>query len=98
MSLQLLLENAVKHNVISKSKPLKITVTAENGQLVVINKIRPKSTKLPTTKLGLKNIESRYRLVAHKEVEINSDNGSFVVKLPLLTASDQKHTYEYSDN
>ena len=98
MSLQLLLENAVKHNVVSKTKPLLITVEAENGQLIVSNKIRPKSTQLPTTKLGLKNIESRYRLIANKQVEINSENGSFTVKLPLLTSTDQKHTYEYSDN
>ncbi|PRX54837.1 sensor histidine kinase [Flagellimonas meridianipacifica] len=97
MSLQLLLENAVKHNVISKSKPLVITVEAENGHLIVSNKIRPKSTQLPTTKLGLKNIESRYRLIANKEVEIHKENGSFTVKLPLLTATDQKHAYANPD-
>ncbi|WP_435625726.1 sensor histidine kinase [Flagellimonas sp.] len=97
MSLQLLLENAVKHNVVSKTKQLLITVEVQNGQLMVSNKIRPKSTQLPTTKLGLKNIESRYRLIANKEVEINQDNGAFTVKLPLLTATDQKHAYANPD-
>ncbi|WP_422859949.1 sensor histidine kinase [Flagellimonas sp. S174] len=97
MSLQLLLENAVKHNVVSKAKPLLIQVVAKDGHLTVSNKIRPKSTQLPTTKLGLKNIESRYHLIANKEVEINGEDGSFTVKLPLLNATDQKHVYANPD-
>ncbi|MDC6364718.1 MULTISPECIES: sensor histidine kinase [Flavobacteriaceae] len=93
MSLQLLLENAVKHNVISKAKPLSVFVKVENGQLVVNNKIQPKSTQLPTTKLGLKNIERRYALISEQEVIINNKNGHFEVRLPLLHVSDQKHTH-----
>lgn len=93
MSLQLLLENAVKHNVISKAKPLHVEVTIENGQLVVRNRIQPKTTQLPTTKLGLKNIERRYTLISDKQVVITTDNGHFKVKLPLLTIADQKHSY-----
>ncbi len=93
MSLQLLLENAVKHNVISKAKPLLVSVGIENDQLVVSNKIQPKTTQLPTTKLGLKNIERRYALISDKQVVITSDNAHFRVKLPLLTPADQKHSY-----
>ena len=59
MSLQLLLENAVKHNVISRARPLEVHVDADEESLMVCNKIQPKSTQLPTTKLGLKNIERR---------------------------------------
>jgi len=93
MSLQLLLENAVKHNVISKSKSLHVEVTTENGHLMVRNRIQPKSTQMPTTKLGLKNIERRYGLISDKQVLIHKEKDYFTVKLPLLTATDQKHAY-----
>lgn len=98
MSLQLLLENAVKHNVVSKAKPLHVDVIVEEEHLVVSNKIQPKSTQLPTTKLGLKNIERRYTLISDKDVSITKDNGHFTVKLPLLTVSDQKHSYANTDH
>ena len=98
MSLQLLLENAVKHNVISRAKPLQISIAAENGHLVVHNKLQPKSTQLPTTKLGLKNIQRRYMLISNKEVVINRENNHFQVKLPLLTTIDQKNAYAYTHN
>lgn len=98
MSLQLLLENAVKHNIISKAKPLQVNVAIENEQLLVSNKIQPKSTQLPTTKLGLKNIERRYTLISDKQVFIAKDNDHFTVKLPLLTHADQKHAYAHTDN
>ncbi len=98
MSLQLLLENAVKHNVISKAKPLYVHVNVEDEHLMVQNKIQPKSTQLPTTKLGLKNIQGRYALISDKKVVIEKDNGSFTVKLPLLTTAHQIHTHADSDH
>lgn len=90
MSLQLLLENAIKHNVISKSKPLYIDVKVENEQLTVENKIQPKSSQLPSTKVGLKNIEKRYNLISNQSLEIKNDGIQFVVSLPLLNSSMQK--------
>ncbi len=90
MSLQLLLENAVKHNVISRAKPLLVNVVANDSSLNVSNKIQPKSTKLPTTKLGLKNIEKRYSLISNKEIQISKVDGCFNVHLPLLNPSNQK--------
>ncbi len=98
MSLQLLLENAIKHNVISKAKPLTINVIAENGKLRVNNKIQPKSTKLPSTKLGLKNIKERYRLISNESVELLNDGDQFTVSLPLLKKSAQKKRYEAIDH
>ena len=87
MSLQLLLENAVKHNVISRAKPLTIIVKIEEEQLTVENQIQPKSTKLPSTKLGLKNIEKRYELMSDRPMVIKTDQGLFSVSLPLLDYS-----------
>ena len=84
MGLQLLLENAIKHNVISKSKPLEININIESDSIVVSNRIQKKSTQLPSTKMGLKNIEKRYQLISSKSVEIVNEGHEFSVSLPLL--------------
>lgn len=93
MSLQLLLENAIKHNIVSKAKPLIITVAIKADALVVSNKIQVKSTQTPSTKIGLKNIKKRYQLISSKTPIINNDGEYFTVSLPLLKLSDQKKNY-----
>ncbi|MDT0605903.1 sensor histidine kinase [Croceitalea rosinachiae] len=98
MSLQLLLENAIKHNVISKAKPLRILVEVENNYLVVSNKIQSKSTQIPSTKVGLRNIEKRYHLIAGKSIEIRNEKNQFRVSLPLLKLSDQKNYHGDTHN
>lgn len=98
MSLQLLLENAVKHNVISRSKPLTIKVRTETEELVVENSIQSKSTQLPSTKLGLKNIERRYALISEQPMRVINSGEQFVVRLPLLTRNNQKLHYEVADH
>jgi sensor histidine kinase YesM len=87
MSLQLLLENAIKHNIVSKTKPLLINVSIKADALVVSNKIQLKSTQISSTKIGLKNIEKRYQLISSKTPVINNDGEHFTVSLPLLKAS-----------
>jgi len=84
MSLQLLVENAIKHNVVSKAKPLVIDVKVENDQLVISNQIQAKSTLISSTKIGLKNIEKRYALISNNSVDIVNDGVEFKVSLPLL--------------
>lgn len=84
MSLQLLLENAIKHNVVSRTKPLVVNVTSENHRLIVENKIEAKSTKIASTKLGLKNIIKRYALLTKKDVVVKDDGLQFKVSIPLL--------------
>ncbi len=98
MSLQLLLENAIKHNVISKAKPLEINVNTKDGQITVDNRIQAKSTQLPSTKVGLKNIEKRYALISSESVEIINDGNHFSVSLPLLKTSEQKNSYGDTDH
>lgn len=98
MSLQLLLENAIKHNVVSKAKPLSIHVEVANDCLVVTNKIQPKSTQIPSTKVGLKNIEKRYRLISGKSILIQNDKNQFRISIPLLKPSDQKNHHVYTHN
>lgn len=87
MSLQLLLENAIKHNVISKAKPLEININVSDSFINVMNKIQKKSSQLPSTKMGLKNIEKRYALLSDRPVEIINDGEHFSVTLPLFNDS-----------
>lgn len=88
LSLQLLFENAIKHNEISKSKPLNIAVFInEEDNLVVINNLQKKSLVKQTTKMGLQNIKSRYELLTDKLVEVVEDIKSFKVIVPLLEST-----------
>ncbi len=93
MSLQLLLENAIKHNVISRAKPLEVNINIKDDYVIVDNIIQVKSTQLPSTKVGLKNIEKRYALITGKPVEIVNSGNHFSVSLPLLKTSEQKSSY-----
>lgn len=85
LSLQLLLENSVKHNVITSNNPLEIKIYEQHGFLVVENNINLKTSIEKGTKVGLKNIHQRYSLISKEKVEITNKNKIFKVKLPLLT-------------
>lgn len=85
LSLQLLLENAVKHNVITSKNPLEINIYEEDGYLIVANNINLKTSLEKSTKVGLKNINQRYSLITKAKVEITTKNKLFKVRLPLLT-------------
>jgi len=85
LSLQLLLENTIKHNVVSEENPLKVIITEENGYLKVTNNYNPKAVLEKGTKVGIKNIVERYNLLTLKKVVVEKMNNQFVVKLPLLT-------------
>lgn len=85
LSLQLLLENTIKHNVVSEESPLNVTIKEENGYLVITNNYNPKATIEKGTRVGLKNIMERYNLITLKKVSIEKEAEKFTVKLPLLT-------------
>jgi two-component system LytT family sensor kinase len=83
-ALQLLLENAIKHNAFSDTNPLNINIVA-NGQYVkVSNTLRPKPYAANSTHTGLKNLSSRFRLISKKDIVIESGAGLFTVKLPII--------------
>lgn len=85
LSLQMIIENAIKHNVISKDNPLLIKIYAEkNDYLVIENNIQPKIEKEPSTGLGLENIRKRYLYLCGKEIQIINNKSSFIVKLPFF--------------
>ena len=84
LSLQLLLENAVKHNVVSSSRPLTISIYEEDNYLIIENNVNPKEAIGKSTKIGLQNIADRYGLITQKGVKIENNNKTFKVSLPLL--------------
>lgn len=83
ISLQTLVENAVKHNEFNDQDPLVIRILAKDQTLVITNKIRQKKTSRPGSRIGLENLRERYRLITDREIEIINDEHSFTVILPL---------------
>jgi two-component system LytT family sensor kinase len=84
LSLQLLIENAIKHNTVSPEKPLNITILSDDlPQLIVTNNLQLKRIPEESTGTGLKNITQRYKLLLHRTVEVNNDGSCFSVHLPL---------------
>jgi sensor histidine kinase YesM len=85
MTLQLLIENAVKHNVVSARNPLKIRLyDQDESRLIVSNNLQPKPDRNHSTAVGLKNIVSRYAFLSKQPVVINKTETDFMVSLPLI--------------
>lgn len=87
LSLQLLLENAVKHNQVTPSKKLHITISEENGMLVVTNNMQQKQSLKESTGVGLQNIRDRYALLTKNPIVINESRKEFSVAIPILDES-----------
>lgn len=84
-ALQMLIENAIKHNIVSRHKPLQIDIHANGNQaLVVKNNLQPRLEREPSTRIGLKNIRKRYELICGKSVLVQKSGSTFEVSLPLL--------------
>jgi LytS/YehU family sensor histidine kinase len=90
LALQILIENAIKHNVASKARPLTIDIFPEDDNyLVVQNTLQRRSSREYSSKIGLKNIIARYRFLTDKPVQIEESDGKFVVKIPLLPVNQE---------
>lgn len=85
LSLQLLLENTIKHNVVSPQRPLKIRIFEENGYLVVENDLQKKEVLQDRRGVGLQNIVSRYAIITSRKVQVEETEKHFRVRLPILT-------------
>ena len=83
-SLQILTENALKHNTFSKNNPLEIIYTIENDYLVVKNNYRPKTTGVSSTYHGLRNLTERYELAVSTVPRVYVEGGYFVARVPLI--------------
>nr|WP_298392579.1 2TM domain-containing protein [Flavobacterium sp.] len=85
LSLQLLLENTIKHNVVSEKKPLHITIYIKDNYLVVENNLQKKEVLQDRKGVGLQNIVSRYAILSERKVLIDDSKETFAVYLPILT-------------
>lgn len=85
LSLQLLLENAVKHNMVTSNKPLHIKIYEDGEHLVVMNNLQPKQIVKKSSGVGLENIKQRYALLSKRKVHINQRAQDFAVAIPMLT-------------
>ena len=84
LALQPLIENAVKHNAITRSKPLTISIFTKDGKIVVSNPIIPKIEAELSTGIGLKNLSTRWQMITGHDIEVIRTDDSFEVHLPLL--------------
>ncbi|WP_411031903.1 2TM domain-containing protein [Spongiimicrobium sp. 3-5] len=85
LSLQLLLENAVKHNVVTASRPLHIKVFETDGMLTVSNNLQEKQVVKKSSGVGLRNIQQRYGILTDRTVDVAKSKKEFKVHLPMLT-------------
>ncbi len=85
LTLQMLVENAVKHNMILKDSPLQILImTTNSGKLVVTNNLQRKDRMVSSNKVGLTNIVKKYRLMKKEEISVRDDGKEFAVVVPLI--------------
>ena len=88
MTLQMLVENAVKHNIISEKYPLDLYITVDADDYVTVrNTLQPKSKAEPSTQFGLDSIIRRYQLLSGRKVIIEKTNDAFIVRIPIIKKS-----------
>lgn len=87
LSLQMLIENCIKHNIVSKDKPLTVYIGVYNGKVFVRNNLQRKQIVTDSNGIGLNNIVHRYSLLTNESVEIMEDEKDFMVSLPLIKQS-----------
>jgi two-component system LytT family sensor kinase len=84
VSLQLLIENALKHNSISIEKPLRIKITNNENYIIISNIIQRKNIMNNSTHKGLLNLSERVKLVLNKELIVKEEKGAYIVQLPII--------------
>jgi two-component system LytT family sensor kinase len=84
VAIQMLLENAFKHNVVSKDQKLHVEIVLDSGFVVVSNNINRKISTESPSGVGLNNIRSRYGFLTDVAIEVYQEMGKFVVKMPIL--------------
>ena len=84
LSLQMLIENAVKHNIVSDKRPLDVKIFNDDKYIIVENPVQPKANKEKGSQMGLRNISSRYKALCGEEIIINDENNKFIVKVPII--------------
>ncbi|MDP4827708.1 MAG: histidine kinase [Flavobacteriales bacterium] len=92
-SLQLTIENAIKHNIVSSKNPLRIKISNHGDKLVISNNLQRKNQEQESTGLGLKNINSRYMIATGQQINVVEEDGYFNVTLPLIQIPNHAHNH-----
>lgn len=92
LSLQVVLENALKHNIVNEAKPLQIEISAKDKTLIVRNRLQPKISQGVSTGLGLKNLVKRYALISSHKPVFTIENNYYVATLPLIIIENDERT------
>lgn len=92
-SLQMLVENAIKHNGSTRKNPLIVEIISEDHRIVVKNNLQPRKEKIQSTRTGLKNISRRYKYLTNKEVAFTTTEKEFLAELPLLKTEAYEGNY-----
>jgi LytS/YehU family sensor histidine kinase len=87
MSIQMLIENAIKHNIVSVENPLHIELSQNSDYIMIKNNLQPRTSVKDSGGIGLKNLKSRYALLSDKELKIEDKKNEFIVSIPVLKAS-----------
>jgi LytS/YehU family sensor histidine kinase len=88
LTLQMLVENAVKHNVITEEQPLNVYISIDSDDYITVkNNRQPKTKSEPSTKFGLQSIVKRYQVLTDRKVVIENDQHSFKVRIPIIKNS-----------
>lgn len=84
ISLQILAENAIKHNEFSAVNPLHLDISIHNEELIVHNNLKKKKLRKPSSRIGLQNLDDRYKLTTKNSITVNEGENDFTVRLPIL--------------
>jgi two-component system, LytTR family, sensor kinase len=85
LTIQMLVENSIKHNIISREKPLTINISSSVETIVVSNNLQKREADQSSNMFGLKNISERYSFLTSKKVEVIENDNTFTVNIPILT-------------
>jgi LytS/YehU family sensor histidine kinase len=83
-ALQLLVENAIKHNIANKQHPLHVKIQSKDNKIIVSNNYQPRLSTKPSTGIGLKSIETQYKDISGLSIQVINNKQEFIVTLPLL--------------
>lgn len=89
LGLQILVENCIKHNIISDDMPLNITINENKSYIIVKNNLQRKKVIKEQAPIGLENLKKRYEYITNIPVEIVEDETSFIVKIPIIESSNE---------
>jgi LytS/YehU family sensor histidine kinase len=87
--MQLLVENAIKHNQFTEEHPLQITISMNGDFLSVENSVNERQVLNDSTKVGLRNLDAQYKMITKKNIVVENHKNRFVVKLPLIRTNKQ---------